>query len=48
MSQIEKDSKVKQLLEKQKFNEKEIAKMTDPQIEYYHWLYFEDSIYDYM
>ncbi|MBD1381370.1 BH0509 family protein [Metabacillus arenae] len=48
MSQIERDYKVKHLLEKQKFDEKEIVKMTDSQIEYYHWLYFEDSYYDYM
>ncbi|WP_156178039.1 BH0509 family protein [Bacillus sp. SA1-12] len=48
MSQLARDSKVKQLLDKQKFNEKEIAKMTDSQIEYYHWLYFVDSCYDYM
>ena len=48
MSRMERDFKVKRLLEKQKFNEKEIAGMTDSQIEYYHWLYFEDSVYDYM
>ncbi|WHY00382.1 BH0509 family protein [Neobacillus sp. DY30] len=48
MSRFERDFKVRQLLEKQKFNEKEIANMTDSQIEYYHWLYFVDSVYDYM
>ena len=48
MSQVERNFKVKHLLEKQKFNEKDIAIMTDSQIEYYHWLYFEDSVYDYM
>ncbi|MFD2214632.1 MULTISPECIES: BH0509 family protein [Bacillaceae] len=48
MSQLARQSKVKDLLAKKKFNEKEIAEMTDPQIEYYHWLYFEDSVYDYM
>lgn len=48
MSQLARESKVKDLLEKQKFNQKEISSMTDPQIEYYHWLYFEDSVYDYM
>ncbi|WP_139311356.1 BH0509 family protein [Bacillus sp. MRMR6] len=48
MSQIERDYKVEALLEKQKFNQNEIAKMTDSQIEYYHWLYFVDSVYDYM
>lgn len=48
MSRIERDSKVKRLLEKQKFNEKELVEMSDQQIEYYHWLYFEDSVYDYM
>ncbi|HZH58831.1 MAG TPA: BH0509 family protein [Metabacillus sp.] len=48
MSQLARESKVKDLLDKQKFNEKEIAQMSDPQIEYYHWLYFEDCVYDYM
>ena len=48
MSQAVRNSKVQKLIEHQKFNEKEISKMTDPQIEYYHWLYFVDSIYDYM
>lgn len=48
MSQLARESKVKDLLDKQKFNEKEIAQMSDPQIEYFHWLYFEDCVYDYM
>ncbi|MEH7120875.1 BH0509 family protein [Neobacillus vireti] len=48
MSQVERDFKANRLLKKQKFNEKEIAVMTDSQIEYYHWLYFDDSVYDYM
>lgn len=48
MSQVERNSKVEKLIEQQKFNEKEISNMSDPQIEYYHWLYFDDSIYDYM
>ncbi|GKU80788.1 BH0509 family protein [Niallia sp. NCCP-28] len=48
MDQLAREDKVKDLLEKQKFNLQEIAQMTDPQIEYYHWLYFEDYVYDYM
>ena len=48
MSKLARDSKVKELLAKQKFNEKEMSEMTDPQIEYYQWLYLEDSVYDYM
>jgi hypothetical protein len=48
MSQAARDLKVKHLLEKKMFNEMETAEMTDSQIEYYHWLYFEDSVYDYM
>jgi len=48
MSQVERNTKVQKLIELQKFNEKEISKMTDSQIEYYHWLYFVDSVYDYM
>ncbi|WEG12190.1 BH0509 family protein [Pullulanibacillus sp. KACC 23026] len=48
MSQSERNQKVRQLIDKNKFNEKEILKMTDGQIDYYHWLYFVDSVYDYM
>lgn len=48
MSQVERNTKVQKLIELQKFNEKEISKMPDSQIEYYHWLYFVDSVYDYM
>ncbi|WP_156177995.1 BH0509 family protein [Bacillus sp. SA1-12] len=48
MSQLVRETKMKALLAKQKFNEKEIAEMSDSQIEYYHWLYFVDSVYDYM
>ena len=48
MSRIERNSKVQELLEQHLFNEKETAKMTDSQIEYYHWLYFVDSVYDYI
>ncbi|WP_391558248.1 BH0509 family protein [Robertmurraya sp.] len=48
MSQVERNTKMQKLIELQKFNEKEISKMTDSQIEYYHWLYFVDSVYDYM
>ncbi|MCM3442225.1 BH0509 family protein [Metabacillus halosaccharovorans] len=48
MSQLARETKVKALLAKQKFNEKEISDMSDAQIEYYHWLYFVDSVYDYM
>ncbi|MFS0636923.1 BH0509 family protein [Mesobacillus foraminis] len=48
MSRVERNFKVKNLLDKKKFNEKEISEMTDTQIEYYHWLYFDDSVHDYM
>jgi hypothetical protein len=48
MSQLARDYRVKDLLEKQKFNQKELSEMSDSQIEYYHWLYFVDSVYDYM
>ncbi|MEH7413561.1 BH0509 family protein [Priestia megaterium] len=48
MSQVERNSKVQKLVEYQKFNEEEVSKMTDPQVEYYHWLYFDDYAYDYM
>ncbi|GKU80798.1 hypothetical protein [Niallia sp. NCCP-28] len=46
--ELAREDKVKDLLKNQKFNQKEIAEMADPQIEYYHWLYFEDFVCDYM
>ncbi|MCM3442232.1 BH0509 family protein [Metabacillus halosaccharovorans] len=48
MSKVARDYKVNKLLDKQKFSENQISEMSDAQIEYYHWLYFEDSVYDYM
>lgn len=48
MSRIVRNDKVKHLLDKHKFNSTDIEKMNDDQIEYYHWLYFEDSVDDYM
>lgn len=48
MSRVERNSKVQKLMAQTKFNENDISNMTDSQIEYYHWLYFVDSEYDYM
>ncbi len=48
MSQTERDYRVEHLLDNHKFNEKEIVSMSDEQIEYFHWLYFEESVYDLM
>lgn len=48
MSQVERNYKVEHLLEKNKFNEEDIIQMSDEQIEYFHWLYFEESVYDLM
>ncbi len=48
MSQSERQYKVKKLVDRKKLGAKELAKMTDGQIEYYYWLYFVDSVYDYM
>ncbi|MDC3415847.1 BH0509 family protein [Aquibacillus salsiterrae] len=48
MSQTERNFKIEHLLEKNKFNKDTIIKMTDEQIEYFHWLYFEESVYDLM
>ncbi|WP_208585557.1 BH0509 family protein [Gracilibacillus suaedae] len=48
MSQLERNDKIEQLLEKNKFTEETIFNMTDEQIEYFHWLYFEESVYDLM
>ncbi|WP_407271547.1 BH0509 family protein [Radiobacillus sp. PE A8.2] len=48
MSQTERNDKVEHLLEKNKFNQEEVLDMSDEQIEYFHWLYFEESVYDLM
>ncbi|WP_187371044.1 hypothetical protein [Gracilibacillus massiliensis] len=48
MSLIERNEKTINLLAKEKFTEEAIYQMTDAQIEYFHWLYFEDSVYDLM
>ncbi|WP_138417644.1 BH0509 family protein [Aquibacillus sediminis] len=48
MSQGERTYKVEHLLSYQKFDEQELAMMTDEHIEYFHWLYFEESVYDLM
>ncbi|MDC3418009.1 BH0509 family protein [Aquibacillus salsiterrae] len=48
MSQIERNYKVEHLLEKNKFNKEDIIGMSDEEVEYFHWLYFEESVYDLM
>ncbi|KAB8130754.1 BH0509 family protein [Gracilibacillus oryzae] len=48
MTQIERNDKMQLLLDKNKFNKETLYSLTDEQIEYYHWLYFEESVYDYM
>ncbi|WP_186580615.1 BH0509 family protein [Aquibacillus kalidii] len=48
MSQIERNYKIEHLLDFKKFNEDEVLSMSDEQIEYFHWLYFEESVYDLM
>ncbi|MCT2534215.1 BH0509 family protein [Aquibacillus koreensis] len=48
MSQIERNDKIEHLLDYNKFNEKEVLSMSDEEVEYFHWLYFEESVYDLM
>lgn len=48
MSQVERNYKMEHLWEKNKFSKEDILKMTDEQIEYFHWLYFEETVYDLM
>ncbi|MDL4842276.1 BH0509 family protein [Aquibacillus rhizosphaerae] len=48
MSQIERNYKTDHLVEKNKFNADDVLSMSDEQIEYFHWLYFEESVYDLM
>ncbi|WP_226037311.1 BH0509 family protein [Aquibacillus saliphilus] len=48
MSQTERSFKMEHLWEKTKYNKAEVIHMSDEQIEYFHWLYFEESVYDLM
>ncbi|MDL4842280.1 BH0509 family protein [Aquibacillus rhizosphaerae] len=48
MSQIERNFKTEHLLDKNKFSKEDVLSMSDEQIEYFHWLYFEESVYDLM
>ncbi|WP_186580610.1 BH0509 family protein [Aquibacillus kalidii] len=48
MSQVERNYKIEHLLEKNKFSKEVVLEMSDEQVEYFHWLYFEESVYDLM
>ncbi|MRH41768.1 BH0509 family protein [Aquibacillus halophilus] len=48
MSQVERNFKMEHLWEKTKYNKEDVLNMSDEQIEYFHWLYFEESVYDLM
>ncbi|QDP39889.1 BH0509 family protein [Radiobacillus deserti] len=48
MSQMERNTKMEHLWDMTKLNKEDVLRMSDEQIEYYHWLYFEDSVYDLM
>ncbi|MDC3413487.1 BH0509 family protein [Aquibacillus sp. 3ASR75-11] len=48
MSQMEKNNKMEHLWEKTNFQREDVLRMTDEEVEYFHWLYFEESVYDLM
>ncbi|UFU01210.1 hypothetical protein KO561_09830 [Radiobacillus kanasensis] len=48
MSQSERTYIMNLLCDKTPLVRDEVLKMSDEQVEYYHWLYFEESVYDYM
>lgn len=48
MNQILRTDLEHDLCEMALLNEKEVDKMTDAEVEYYHWLYLEESVYDLM
>ncbi|SDJ79614.1 hypothetical protein [Sediminibacillus albus] len=48
MSQVLRSELEHDLCELASLNEKTVKNMTDTEVEYYHWLYLEESVYDLM
>lgn len=48
MSQVERNNMMEKLWDKTKLTKDQVIKMSDAEVEYFHWLYFEESIYDLM
>ncbi|SDL69167.1 BH0509 family protein [Sediminibacillus halophilus] len=48
MSQLVRENLMEQLWDLTTLNKDEVLKMTDEEVEYYHWLYLEESVYDLM
>lgn len=48
MSQILRSDLESDLCEEVALNKEEVNNMTDAEVEYYHWLYLEESVYDLM
>ncbi|SDJ69078.1 BH0509 family protein [Sediminibacillus albus] len=48
MSQVVRENMMERLSDLAALDKEEIFNMTDAEIEYYHWLYFEESVYDLM
>ncbi|WP_162832884.1 MULTISPECIES: hypothetical protein [Sediminibacillus] len=48
MSQALRNDLEQDLCELAALNENEVNNMTDAEVEYYHWLYLEESVYDLM
>ncbi|WP_152525512.1 MULTISPECIES: BH0509 family protein [Sediminibacillus] len=48
MSQPVRENLMEQLCDLTTLNKDDVLKMTDEEVEYYHWLYLEESVYDLM
>ena len=48
MSQALRNELVEDLRHVAGLKEKDVHALTDTEVEYYHWLYLEDSVYDLM
>ncbi|QTM99576.1 BH0509 family protein [Sediminibacillus dalangtanensis] len=48
MSQLVRENLMEQLWDLTTLHKDEVLKMTDEEVEYYHWLYLEESVYDLM
>ncbi|WP_110943502.1 BH0509 family protein [Virgibacillus senegalensis] len=48
MSQLVRENLMEHLWDLTSLNKDDVLKMTDEEVEYYHWLYLEESVYDLM
>lgn len=48
MSQIQRNDFTNDLYEVASLDKEKVNQMTDAEVEYYHWLYLEESVFDLM